>query len=296
MIAAETGKQFDPSIVAAFMGIRDQIYPPIYQKGIGDSAYHAIEIDGRKPDRDGGPLAKVARCGFTREHIMALTITSPAFANGHEIPSDFTCEGADISPALAWSGAPAGTKSLTLIVDDPDAPDPAAPKMTWVHWVLYNLPADSRGLAEAVEPADLPAGTREGKNDWKTHGLRRPVPADRPAPLLLQALRARCHVARPEGPHQGRAREGDAGTHPGEGRTPGPLSEGAGVVQRSGSVGDHAPHGGTASGIAAVPSGMVSRSSSRSQTMADSTSTAAGVGCPGFSTGATYRPAGASSR
>ena len=107
---------------------------------------------------------------------MALTITSPAFANGHEIPSDFTCEGADISPALAWSGAPAGTKSLTLIVDDPDAPDPAAPKMTWVHWVLYNLPADSRGLPEAVEPGDLPSGTREGKNDWKRTGYGGPCP------------------------------------------------------------------------------------------------------------------------
>jgi len=107
---------------------------------------------------------------------MALTITSPAFAAGHEIPSDFTCEGADISPALAWSGAAAGTKSLALIVDDPDAPDPAAPKMTWVHWVLYNLPADSRGLPEAVEPSGLPAGTREGKNDWKRTGYGGPCP------------------------------------------------------------------------------------------------------------------------
>lgn len=107
---------------------------------------------------------------------MALTITSPAFAAGHEIPSDFTCEGADISPALAWSGAPTETKSLALIVDDPDAPDPAAPKMTWVHWVLYNLPADSRGLPEAVEPSGLPPGTREGKNDWKRTGYGGPCP------------------------------------------------------------------------------------------------------------------------
>ena len=82
---------------------------------------------------------------------MALTISSPAFAAGHEIPSDYTCEGADISPPLAFSGVPAGAKSLALIVDDPDAPDPAAPKMTWVHWVLYNLPADSKELPEGVE-------------------------------------------------------------------------------------------------------------------------------------------------
>jgi Raf kinase inhibitor-like YbhB/YbcL family protein len=107
---------------------------------------------------------------------MALSLTSPAFANGHEIPSDYTCEGADVSPALAWSGAPAGTRSFALIVDDPDAPDPAAPKMTWVHWVLYNLPADAKGLPEAVEHDALPAGTREGKNDWKRTGYGGPCP------------------------------------------------------------------------------------------------------------------------
>jgi Raf kinase inhibitor-like YbhB/YbcL family protein len=107
---------------------------------------------------------------------MPLTLTSPAFANGHEIPSDYTCEGADISPALAWSGAPAGTKSLALVVDDPDAPDPAAPKMTWVHWVLYNIPPSATGLAEAIEPQGLPAGTREGKNDWKRTGYGGPCP------------------------------------------------------------------------------------------------------------------------
>jgi Raf kinase inhibitor-like YbhB/YbcL family protein len=107
---------------------------------------------------------------------MALTLTSPAFANGHEIPSDFTCEGADISPALSWSGAPAGTKSFALIVDDPDAPDPAAPKMTWVHWVLYNIPADATRLPEAVDSDELPTGTREGKNDWKRTGYGGPCP------------------------------------------------------------------------------------------------------------------------
>jgi Raf kinase inhibitor-like YbhB/YbcL family protein len=107
---------------------------------------------------------------------MALTITSPAFANGHEIPSDFTCEGADISPALRWSGAPSGTKSFALIVDDPDAPDPAKPKMTWVHWVLYNLPADCTGLDEGIDPDEFPPGTLEGKNDWKRTGYGGPCP------------------------------------------------------------------------------------------------------------------------
>src|SRR5262245_56861941 len=101
---------------------------------------------------------------------MALTLTSPAFAAGHDIPSGCTCERGDVSPELKWSGIAAATKSLALIVDDPDAPDPAAPKMTWVHWVLYNLPADSTRLPEAIEPESLPEGTQEGKNDWKKTG------------------------------------------------------------------------------------------------------------------------------
>jgi len=107
---------------------------------------------------------------------MSLTLTSPAFADRHEIPVDYTCEGADISPALQWSGVPAGTQSLALIVDDPDAPDPAAPKMTWVHWVLYNLPPNSTQLAEGITSDELPPGTLEGKNDWKRTGYGGPCP------------------------------------------------------------------------------------------------------------------------
>jgi Raf kinase inhibitor-like YbhB/YbcL family protein len=107
---------------------------------------------------------------------MTLVINSPAFTNEGPIPRVYTCQGKDISPALAWSGVPAGTKSLALIVDDPDAPDPKAPKMTWVHWVLYNLPPDSKGLPEAVAPKALPAGTREGTNDWKRTGYGGPCP------------------------------------------------------------------------------------------------------------------------
>jgi Raf kinase inhibitor-like YbhB/YbcL family protein len=110
------------------------------------------------------------------EAIMSLTITSPAFASGAEIPAVCTCEGADTSPRLEWSGAPDGTKSFALIVDDPDAPDPAAPKMTWVHWVLYNLPADTTHLPEAVKPSALPGGTLVGTNDWKRSGYGGPCP------------------------------------------------------------------------------------------------------------------------
>ena len=107
---------------------------------------------------------------------MSLTLTSPAFENEGEIPVLYTCEGDDISPALAWSGVPSGAASLALIMDDPDAPDPRAPKMTWVHWVLYNFPASSTGLREGIPPTGLPAGTLEGLNDWKRTGWGGPCP------------------------------------------------------------------------------------------------------------------------
>jgi Raf kinase inhibitor-like YbhB/YbcL family protein len=105
---------------------------------------------------------------------MAFTLVSPAFAPGGEIPILHTCEGKDVSPALTWSGAPDGTRAFALIVDDPDAPDPAAPRMTWVHWVLYDLPADVGGLPAGVSA--LPPGTREGLNDWKRTGYGGPCP------------------------------------------------------------------------------------------------------------------------
>jgi len=107
---------------------------------------------------------------------MTLQITSPAFSDGAAIPARYTCEGEDISPALAWSGVPDGTKSLVLIVDDPAAPDPAAPQRTWVHWVLYDLPPDSAGLPEAVADDALPPGANGGLNDWKRTGYGGPCP------------------------------------------------------------------------------------------------------------------------
>jgi Raf kinase inhibitor-like YbhB/YbcL family protein len=105
---------------------------------------------------------------------MALTIATPAFGNGQEIPSKYTCESVDDSPEVWWSGAPANTKSFALIVDDPDAPDPKAPKMTWVHWVLYDLPATTTSLAEKTKKA--PAGAHDGLNDWKKTGWNGPCP------------------------------------------------------------------------------------------------------------------------
>ncbi|MBI4408788.1 MAG: YbhB/YbcL family Raf kinase inhibitor-like protein [Gemmatimonadetes bacterium] len=107
---------------------------------------------------------------------MPLSLTSPAFQHQGTIPRRHTCDGEDTSPPLAWSGAPDGTRSFALIVDDPDAPDPRAPKTTWVHWVLYNIPADAKGLPEGAGRGDLPAGTREGVNDWKRTGYGGPCP------------------------------------------------------------------------------------------------------------------------
>lgn len=103
-----------------------------------------------------------------------MRITSTVFSNEGTIPKLYTCEGKDISPPLVWTDVPTGTKSLALIVDDPDAPDPAAPKMTWVHWVLYNMPSATEGLPEGVK--SLPPGTKEGVNDWKRTGYGGPCP------------------------------------------------------------------------------------------------------------------------
>jgi Raf kinase inhibitor-like YbhB/YbcL family protein len=109
--------------------------------------------------------------------VMPLIITSPSFLHDGAIPAHHTCDGSNTSPPLAWSGVPSGTKSLALIADDPDAPDPASPKMTWVHWVLYNLPASASGLAEGIAAKDLPAGAMQGNNDWHRTGYGGPCPA-----------------------------------------------------------------------------------------------------------------------
>ena len=107
---------------------------------------------------------------------MALTLASPAFDHEGAIPRRNTCEGDDVSPPLTWSDAPDGTKSFALIVDDPDAPDPDAPQMTWVHWVLYDLPATIGALSEGVTRASLPTGAKEGNNDWEKAGYGGPCP------------------------------------------------------------------------------------------------------------------------
>lgn len=107
---------------------------------------------------------------------MALSITSTAFEHEGEIPSKYTCEGEDIVPPLAWQGVPDNARSLALIIDDPDAPDPDAPTMNWVHWVLYNIPPESTGLPEGITLETLPAGTQAGKNDWMQTWYGGPCP------------------------------------------------------------------------------------------------------------------------
>jgi len=107
---------------------------------------------------------------------MALSLASPSFTHQGEIPAKNTCEGDDVSPPLAWSGVPQGTKSLVLIVDDPDAPDPRAPKTIWVHWVVFNIPPSAVGLPEAVKKDALPPGALQGLNDWGRAGYGGPCP------------------------------------------------------------------------------------------------------------------------
>jgi Raf kinase inhibitor-like YbhB/YbcL family protein len=110
------------------------------------------------------------------EVAMALVLTSPAFEHKDRIPRNYTCEGRDVSMPLAWDGVPEGTQSLALIIDDPDAPDPAAPQRTWVHWVLYNIPMTATELEEGVDPRDLPGSTQRGRNDWGRTGYGGPCP------------------------------------------------------------------------------------------------------------------------
>jgi hypothetical protein len=103
---------------------------------------------------------------------MAFAVRSTDFANGSEIPRAFTCDGEDRSPALEWSAAPAGTKTFALIADDPDAP-----MGTWVHWVIFNIPASAKALPGAVEKKEqLSDGTRQGQNSSHKIGYHGPCP------------------------------------------------------------------------------------------------------------------------
>jgi len=107
---------------------------------------------------------------------MALTLTSSVFKAGDKIPSKYTCEGDDVSPPLAFGGVPEGTKSLAFLIDDPDAPDPKAPKRVWAHWLVYNLPPDSQGLPEDASRTGLPKGAVTGLSDRQQASYHGPCP------------------------------------------------------------------------------------------------------------------------
>lgn len=120
----------------------------------------------------------LAACAARSEaaQLGTLVLESPAFAAMATIPARYTCEGVDVSPPLRWSGVPEGTQSLVLIVDDPDAPDPAKPKRTWVHWLLYNIPPTAKGLPDGVSAGVLPPGALQGRNDWNRNAYGGPCP------------------------------------------------------------------------------------------------------------------------
>lgn len=107
---------------------------------------------------------------------MSLSLTSSAFSANADMPAIHTCDSSNVSPPLSWSGVPSTAKSLALIVDDPDAPDPDAPQRTWVHWVLYNIPTSAVGLPQGVKPQELPKEARDGLNDWGKTGYGGPCP------------------------------------------------------------------------------------------------------------------------
>lgn len=107
---------------------------------------------------------------------IPFTLTSSAFPPDGPIPRRYTCDGEDLSPPLAWSGVPAGCRSLALLVDDPDAPDPAAPKRIWVHWIRYNLPPTTTGLAEGAGNRAPDGAEREALTDARSLGYHGPCP------------------------------------------------------------------------------------------------------------------------
>jgi Raf kinase inhibitor-like YbhB/YbcL family protein len=160
---------------------------------------------------------RVVHHEVTHVHVVVLCLR----ARG-AIPKRYTCDDANVSPPLAWSGAPAGTKSFALIVDDPDAPDPAAPKRVYVHWVLYDIPATVAELTEGEGRASNVSGAHDGLNDDKGRGYTGPLSAHRPSPILSQAVRAG-RIARRSRRRsaQGRRRASDGGTRAGDGRADG---------------------------------------------------------------------------
>jgi Raf kinase inhibitor-like YbhB/YbcL family protein len=141
---------------------RDEPAPPTVQRTAQPTLAPATAVT------ETAPLAG----GEEGESAMALVLTSSAFAAGEPIPAKFSCDGEDVSPALAWGEPPAGTESFALIMDDPDAP-----AGTWVHWVLFNIPPEARSLPEAIGPDPTRAdGSRHGTSSFRSLGYGGPCP------------------------------------------------------------------------------------------------------------------------
>ncbi len=107
---------------------------------------------------------------------MPLRLTSPRYQDGQAMPRDLSCEGEELSPPLQWYDLPEGTVSLALVIEDPDAPDPAHPQRTFTHWVVYNLPPNAAGLEQGAASDGLPAGAAHGRNDWGNTDYGGPCP------------------------------------------------------------------------------------------------------------------------
>ena len=126
----------------------------------------AITVCSREQKKRTGEVSE------ERSHDMTISVSSSAFPEGGMIPAKHTCDGNDVSPPLKWTGVPEGTKSLALIGDDPDAP-----MGTWVHWVMWNIPASVQELTEHVPPKpELPDGSRQGISDFRHPGYGGPCP------------------------------------------------------------------------------------------------------------------------
>jgi Raf kinase inhibitor-like YbhB/YbcL family protein len=105
-----------------------------------------------------------------------FVLRSPAFSDGGQIPIEYTCEGQDLVPPLSWTGIPKGTRTLALVIEDPDVPDPAAPKRTWVHWVVFGIPPGTDGISQGFAEQGPPPGAKQGLNDWKREAYGGPCP------------------------------------------------------------------------------------------------------------------------
>jgi Raf kinase inhibitor-like YbhB/YbcL family protein len=159
--------------------------PPCFAEGVTNRAHYS-----RRHSRSAAPSRVAPGIVFgAMLHLAAwppaataagtettMQLSSSAFAAGQEIPATYTCTASGISPPLAWRNVPAGTKSIALIVDDPDAPDPAAPKRTWVHWVVYDLPPSAEFVAEGAGNAAMRPPARSGVNDWSKTEYGAPCP------------------------------------------------------------------------------------------------------------------------